>query len=43
MFRDFARDVIRYRWATAHGTLVKLTEDRSATGRSWLGLCAWRP
>ena len=41
--RDFDRDAIRYRWATAHGTLVELTEDRSATGRSWLGLRAWRP
>lgn len=41
--RDFDQEAIRYRWTTAHRTLVELIEDLSATGRSWLRLRVWRP
>ncbi len=41
--RDFDRNAVRYRWTTAGGIAVELTEDLSAAGRHWLGLRAWRP
>ena len=41
--RDFDRNAVRYRWTTAGGIAVELTEDLSPAGRYWLGLRTWRP
>ncbi len=41
--RDFDRNTVAYRWTTAGGIAVELTEDLSPAGRYWLGLRAWRP
>ena len=41
--RDFDRNAVRYRWTTAQGVAVELTEDLSPAGRYWLGLRAWQP
>ncbi len=41
--RDFDRNTVTYRWTTAGGIPVELTEDLSPAGRYWLGLRTWRP
>ena len=41
--RDFDRNTVGYRWTTAQGVAVELTEDLSSEGRYWLRLRAWQP
>lgn len=41
--RDFDRNTVTYRWTTARGIAVEMTEDLSLAGHYWLGLRAWQP